>query len=126
MCKTCPFYLQNVCYKTPLVENLEPHLLREKGCDYKTMNSAAQKIGGGIIIDSAVSGWNKKLFIPLKKHSTSNGKTMILELELQETENLEVLILFLQKFWKEKHNFVIKWLLFLMIQVTNLVTLIFK
>lgn len=83
-CNICEFDIHIAC----AVKNIEPHLLREKGCDYnyKMMNLVAQKTGGGIRIDSAVSGWNKKLFSPLKKHSTSNGKTMILELELQETE----------------------------------------
>lgn len=50
------------------------------------IDCAVKNIGGGVRIDSAVSGWNKKLFSPLRKHSTINGKKTMMELGLQETE----------------------------------------
>ncbi|CAJ2671295.1 unnamed protein product [Trifolium pratense] len=77
-CSMCEFDIHIAC----AVKNIEPHLLRQKGSDYnyKIMNLVSQ----GIRNESAVSGWNKKLFSPLKKHSTSNGKSI----ELQETEKI--------------------------------------
>jgi hypothetical protein len=85
-CSMCEFDIHIAC----AVKNIEPHLLRQKGSDYnfKIMNLMAKEIGGGIRNESAVSGWNKKLFSPLKNHSTSNGRSMIVELELQETEKI--------------------------------------
>jgi hypothetical protein len=82
----CEFDIHIAC----AVKNIEPYLLRQKESDYKykIMNLMAKEIGGGIRNESAVSGWNKKLLSPLKKHSTSNGKSMIVELELQETEKI--------------------------------------
>lgn len=176
ICKTCPFYLHNLCYKTPLITNHPSHpnhdlfllvipsslatkstfdcmackqhatgfcyhcaecniffhsicitlplslsiaqhphkiklefsppydffcdlcdkpsykgwLYRCNMCEFDIHIACAVKnIGGGVRIHSAVSGWNKKLFSPLRKHSTGNGKkAMIVELGLQETEKI--------------------------------------
>lgn len=81
-CNMCEFDIHIAC----AVQNIKPHF--QQGCDnnnyYKIMNLVSQKIGLGNRIDG---GWDKKLFSPLKKHSSSNGKNMnTVELELQETE----------------------------------------
>ncbi|XP_027351071.1 uncharacterized protein LOC113862137 [Abrus precatorius] len=64
--------------------------------EYEIMRLAAQQIGGRIDkntsqedFDSAIAGWDKRIYSPRKKNnrsSTGSGKMKIIELELQETE----------------------------------------
>ncbi|KAJ1403355.1 Zinc finger, PHD-type [Sesbania bispinosa] len=105
-CSMCEFDIHIAC----AVENIEPKLfIKDQSLphtrfggsvgdsttgyyDYKIMSLVAQQIGGGINrsqedFDSAIVGWDKKLYSPRKKHSISSGKMKTVEeLELEETE----------------------------------------
>ncbi|XP_058748537.1 uncharacterized protein LOC131621505 [Vicia villosa] len=113
-CAECNIFFHSICITLPLSLSIAQHphkmklefsppydffcdlcdkpsykgwLYRCNMCEFDIHVDCADKnIGGAVRIDSAVSGWNKKLFSPLKKHSTINGKKTMMELGLQETE----------------------------------------
>ncbi|TKY62530.1 protein-disulfide reductase [Spatholobus suberectus] len=111
-CSMCEFDTHIAC----AVENLEPHLFQNptfpqsspllrqltshqvehkrlnasvyKGHDLEIISLVAQQIGGGIRenFDSAVAGWDKRLYSCPRQNNTGSGRMKIVELELQEKE----------------------------------------